>query len=363
MSTNSISTTTSATITGWGKCVPPAIATNEDLSTILDTSDEWIHSRTGMKERRISHVSISELGYVAASRALACADLTIDDIDMVLLATCTADSMVPNAVSIVLKKLGATTTAGMDINTACTGFASVLSIASSYVKSGSYKRVMIVSGDCMSYIMPWEERSVAVLFGDACGAMVIEATEEPVGLLAEKLMSYPQHRDILKINYRIISPYEIGGRFDDYHFQGPDIFKLAVQGMVDLSKAVLSQAGLTIDDIDACVPHQANQRIIDAVAKKANLKPGITFSNVHRYANSSAGTIPVAMAEALEDGFIKPYANILIPAFGGGLSCSAQVLRWGDRVTPLGYSDVELTECEYTGIEIIKQIKANRGNH
>ncbi len=350
-----------AQITGWGKCVPPAIVTNADLSTILDTSNQWIYSRTGMSERRISHVNISELAYVAASHALACASLTIDAIDIALLATCTADSMVPNSVSQALKRLGAKRTAGMDINTACTGFASALSIGSSYIKSGNLKRVLIMSGDCMSYIVPWQDRSIAVLFGDACGAIVLEATDEPVGLQSERLLSYPQQRDILRINYRCIAPNDPGSRFDDFHFQGPDIFKQAVNGMVEASVDALNNANLSVSDIDICVPHQANQRIIHAVAKRAGLAEGITYSNIHRYANSSAGTIPVALTEALEEGLVKPYSNLLIPAFGGGLSCSSQIVQWGERTTPLDFSDVGLPPCEQTGLEIIDTIKTNRG--
>lgn len=351
---------TAATITGWGKCVPPAILSNKDLSTFLDTSDEWIHSRTGMRERRISHVGSSELAYVATCHALACAGRDIDDIDLLIVATCTPDSLLPNVSSKVLQKLGTNRVACLDINTACTGFMTGISIASAMIKAKTYKRIVVSGADCITHIMPWEQRSVSVLFGDAAGAVVLEATNQDEGVLSEKSVCISEMRDILEIEYGCPAPFDCFERFVHFNFEGPEIFKAAVQGMVDASKEVMAKAGLSPKDIDICIPHQANQRILSAVAKRSHLTDQTLYSNIARYANTSAATIPVAMTEALEEGLLKPKANLLLPAFGGGLTCSSHCLRWGERVTPISTSDVTLPPCPYTALELVAQMLKQR---
>lgn len=352
---------TTAAITGWGKCLPPAIVTNDDLATFLDTSDEWITSRTGMKERRISHVSVSELAYVAAARALAAANLNPKDLDMVVLASCTFDSMLPNSSSNVQYKLGAKNAACYDINTACTGFMYGLSTANALIKTGVIKNAVVIGADTMSQPVPWMDRSISVLFGDGAAAWVLEASEDGSGILSERLGCIADAREILSIDYGFTAPGIPRQDLCHWRFQGQDIFKKAVNAMSKASSEVLKEAGIKASEVDLCVPHQANKRIIDAVAKKVGISPDKAFVNVHRYGNVSAATVPVAVTEALEENRMTPGAYVLMPAFGAGLTWSATLMKWGERTLPYRQSDVELPPCTDTGLELIHKIMADRG--
>ena len=347
-----------ADITGWGKCLPPAVLTNTDLSTILDTDDEWIVSRTGMQERRISHVELVDLCVVAARRAMACANVTAEQLDLIVLGTTTPDTLCPNVASGVQKALGAWNAGCVDVNTACTGFTYGLSMASNMIKTGSIKRALVIGGEVISRLMDWTDRSVAVLFGDGAGAVVIEASDEESGVIGEKLGCSGDVREILEIkNFGGSSTGKIIGD-TEWQFVGPEIFKRAVLGMGKASEDLLAQLGFSGDDIDLIVPHQANLRIIDAVAKKVKAPEEKVFINVQRYGNMSAATIIVALNEAIEEGRVKPGSLLLLPAFGAGLTWTAQVVRWGRRVTPLSTSDAELPPCEETALELIARKNA-----
>lgn len=352
---------TYAAITGWGKCLPPAVVTNDDLATFLDTSDEWITTRTGMKERRISHVGVSELGYVAAARAVAAAGIDPLDIDMVVLATCTPDSGLPNCASNIQEKLGAKQAGAYDINTACTGFMYALTTASAMIKSGAIRSAVVIGSEAMSQLIPWMDRSISVLFGDGAAAWVLEASDEPEGILAERLGCISEARDILEIKYGFTDPGQPRNDLCEWSFQGPDIFKRAVNAMAEASLETIEKAGIEASDISLCIPHQANKRIIDAVAKKAGVPSENCYVNVHRYGNVSAATVPVATVEALEEHRIHPGDYLLMPAFGGGLTWSAHLVKWGQRIKPKGSVDVELPPCEKTGLELIHMIMADRG--
>lgn len=352
---------TYAAITGWGKCLPPAVVTNDDLATFLDTSDEWITTRTGMKERRISHVKVSELGYVAAARAIAAAGIALDDIDMIVLATCTPDSGLPNVASSIQAKLGVKNAGCYDINTACTGFMYALSTASCMIKTGAIRNAVVIGAEVMSQLVPWLDRSISVLFGDGAAAWVLEATDEKEGVVAEKLGCIADARGILEIEYGFTAPGDPRRDLCEWSFQGQDIFKRAVNAMAEASVGVLNMEGLAAEDVNLCVPHQANKRIIDAVAKKAGVPEENCYVNVHRYGNVSAATVPLAMVEALEESRVSPGDYILMPAFGGGLTWSAHLAKWGERVEPKGYSDAELPPCDKTGLELIHMIMADRG--
>jgi 3-oxoacyl-[acyl-carrier-protein] synthase-3 len=347
-----------AAIRGWGKCLPPAVLTNEDIATILDTSDEWITSRTGIRERRISHVSLGELGYVAARRALAAAGWEGADLDLIVFGTCSHDEQVPNMASGVQLRIGADRAAAMDVNTACTSFLYGLSTATGLIRTGAATRALVIGGELISPFMDWANRNVAVLFGDGAAAVVVEATEDEEGVLVEKLGCYGDARDILRVN-------GMGGRYANqgrlygevtWDFDGQEIFKRAVTGMSAASHFVLEQRGLTPDDVDLVVPHQANLRIIEAVAKRAGVPMERVFVNVHRYGNMSAATVPVALCEAVEEGRVAPGATLLTPAFGGGLTYCAHLIRWGDRVKPIASSDVDLPPCEQTALELIEDV-------
>ena len=356
---------TYAALTGWGKCLPPAILTNADLGTFLPTDDAWITSRTGMKERRISHVSGLELSTVAAMRALACAGVKAEDLDFIIYGSCSADELVPNSASGLQVKLGAHKAAAMDVNTACTSFLYGMSTANAFIKSGAAKKVLVIGVEHISKFMDWQNRNVSVLFGDGAAACVFEATDKEEGVIAEKLQCFADARQTLRVRgmggaYNNIGVQQGDTRWD---FDGQEIFKKAVTGMSDGSLDVMRQAGVTIDDIEVIVPHQANLRIIEAVAKRAGASMDKVFLTIHKYGNMSAATAPVALVEALEAGRIKPHSLVLIPAFGAGLTMSAHLIRWGARVTPLGTSDAELPPCDQTALQIVQGLMAHKQPH
>lgn len=352
-----------AAITGWGKCMPPAVLDNAGLSTFLDTSDDWITSRTGIKERRISHVPMTMLSHVAAARAVACAGIDPKNIDLVVLGTCSFDEQVPNTASGVQLLLGAANAAAMDINTACTSFLYGLSAATAMIKTGVVRNAVVVGVEGISPYMDWSNRNVAVLFGDGAAAVVLEASDEPQGIIAEKLGCYADARHTLRVRGMGAIYGNQGLQLGDtrWDFDGQEIFKRAVQGMSHASEHALERAGLSSSDIDLVVPHQANLRIIEAVAKRAGIPMERVYVTVQRYGNMSSATVPVALVEALEEGRVKPGALLLTPAFGGGLTWCSQVIRWGERVTPLGASDLELPACDKTAVELVQDIIRRKG--
>ncbi|MDX1569858.1 MAG: ketoacyl-ACP synthase III [Xanthomonadales bacterium] len=344
-----------ALITGWGKCTPPARLTNEHLATFLDTSDEWITSRTGIKERRISHVTLSEMAEAAARHAMAAAGIEASDVDVLILATASGDTVIPSSAARLQGLLGADKAAVMDLNSACTGFVYGLGVARSMIRSGDAQTVLLVGADLLTWYVDWMQRESAVLFGDAAGAVVIQASDEGNGIVASKLGCDAKGNEILKV-------CEFGTGMDRFNgpkgrfpiqFDGREIFKRAVVGMGRASSAVLDAAGWDKSDLDLVIPHQANLRIIESLAHKLDMPPEKVVVNIERYGNTSAGTIPVALAEALEQGRIRPGDRILMAAFGAGLTWGAAALEWGNRVEPVAVSDFELPPCDKTGLELI----------
>ncbi|MBP8120528.1 MAG: ketoacyl-ACP synthase III [Burkholderiales bacterium] len=356
---------THAALVGWGKCLPPAILTNADLSTFLPTDDQWIVSRTGMKERRISHVPGLELSYVAAMRALACAGMEAAELDFIIYGSCSADEQVPNSASGLQVKLGAHNAAAMDVNTACTSFLYGMSTATALIKSGAAKKVLVIGVEHISKFMDWQNRNVSVLFGDGAAAAVFQATDREEGVIAQKLQCFADARQTLRVRGMGAAYTNIGVHLGDtrWDFDGQEIFKKAVTGMSEGSLDVMAQAGVTIDDIEVIVPHQANLRIIEAVAKRAGASMDKVFLTVHKYGNMSAATAPVALVEALEAGRVKPGSLVLIPAFGAGLTMSAHLIRWGERTTPLATTDIDLPPCERTALEMVQELMAHKQPH
>ena len=351
-----------AAITGWGKCLPPAVLSNADLATILDTSDEWITTRTGIRERRISHVPLGDMAHVAAARALACAGLDGRDIDLIVFGTCSHDDQVPNMASGVQLRIGAHAAAAMDVNTACTSFLYGLSSAAGLIRSGVVRNALVIGAELISPFMDWRDRNVAVLFGDGAAAVVLQASDREEGVLAEKLGCYADARETLRV-------HGMGGRYANqgtlygvtrWQFEGQEIFKRAVHGMGAACESVLNTLGITAEGVDLVVPHQANLRIIEAVAKRMRVPIERVFVNVQRYGNMSAATVPVALCEAVEEQRVAPGALLLLPGFGGGLSYCAHAVRWGERVTPLGTSSVELPPTDRTALELIRDVSARK---
>ena len=356
---------TYAALTGWGKCLPPATLTNADLATFLPTDDDWIVQRTGMKERRISHVSGLELSFVAAKRALACAGLDASELDLIIYGSCSFDEHVPNTASGLQVKLGANKAAAMDVNTACTSFLYGMSTATAFIKSGAAKNVLVIGVEHISKFMDWQNRNVAVLFGDGAAAAVFQASDKEEGVVAQKLQCYADARQTLRVRGKgaIYSNVNIVYGDTRWDFDGQEIFKKAVTGMGEASVDVLKQRGIAIDDVDVVVPHQANLRIIEAVAKKAGAPMDKVFLTVHKYGNMSAATAPVALVEALEAGRVKPGGYVLIPAFGAGLTLSAHLIKWGERTTPIATSDAELPPCDKTALEMVQDLMARKLPH
>jgi 3-oxoacyl-[acyl-carrier-protein] synthase III len=348
-----------AAIVGWGKCLPPAVLSNPDIATFLDTSDEWILTRTGIRERRVSHVQLGELGYVAAARALAAAGLDGKQIELIVFGTTSHDDQVPNVASGIQRRIGAEGCAAMDVNTACTSFLYSLSTATALIKTGVVGNALVIGAEVISPFIDWSDRNTAVLFGDGAAAVVLSATDHDEGLLAEKLGCYGESREILRV-HGMGAAYAHQNRIygkTEWQFEGQEIFKKAVQGMASACAEALGKLAMTAADVDLVIPHQANLRIIEAVAKKAGVPMERVFTNVERYGNMSAATVPVALCEALEAGRVKPGALLLMPSFGGGLTFTGHVVRWGERVTPLATSAIELPPNNQSALEIVGRFR------
>jgi 3-oxoacyl-[acyl-carrier-protein] synthase-3 len=351
---------TYAAITGWGKCMPPAVLSNADLASIMETDDAWITSRTGISERRVSHVTGIELSHVAAARALACAGLDAKDVDLIVYGSCSNDETVPNSASGVQYRLGALNAASMDVNTACTSFMYGLSTATAMIRTGVVRNAVVIGVELISQFMDWSNRGVAVLFGDGAAAVVLEATDREEGLIGEKLGCSADVRGILRVRGMGTTYAHHGVMLGDtsWNFDGQEIFKRAVVAMAQASQDVLAKTGHTVDEICLVVPHQANLRIIESVAKRVGAPMERVYVTVQRYGNMSSATVPVALVEALEENRIEPHSLILMPAFGAGLTWSSHLVRWGTRTTPLGTTDVELPPPTQSALERVKDLIA-----
>jgi 3-oxoacyl-[acyl-carrier-protein] synthase-3 len=353
---------THAAITGWGAAMPPAVLTNDDLSSFLDTDDEWIRTRTGMRERRIANGPAIEMAVVAARRAIACAGLAPDDIDLIVYGSCTSEEQVPNSASGVQAALGATRAAAMDVNTACTSFLYGLSSAGALVRTGVVRRAVVIGVELISPYMDWDNRNVAVLFGDGAAAVVLEPAEGDEGVLGERLGCDVEGRDALRVRGMGCAYANRDVVFGDtlWDFDGREIFRRAVAGMTRASAEVLAQCGVRPDQVDLVVPHQANVRIIEAVVERAGIPMDKVMLTVERYGNMSAATVPVALSEALAQGRVRPGGLVLMPAFGAGLTVCAHLVRWGGRVTPIAQSDVALPAPTRSALDIVQAYRARK---
>lgn len=324
-------------ILGLGAQLPDAVLTNERLSEMVNTSDEWITSRTGIHERRIlsKGVSNTDLGFGASQKALADAGLAASDVTHVLYATCTPDTVTPSAACVLCRKLGVAGRFALDVNAACSGFLFGLVTARGLVAAEPSAKVLLVAAETISTRIDWNDRSTCVLFGDGAAAAVLGAeTEGAFGTLADvETASDGSLGPLLHFGGPPESGerYAIGSPVGPEYFvsmNGRDIFKHAVRNMVEISKTVLLRNGLTIDDVDLLVPHQANLRIIEAVGSRLGINAGKVFVNVGHTGNTSAASIPVALDEARRTGVLRPGMNVLACTFGGGLTWSAALFRF-----------------------------------
>ncbi|WP_075981441.1 beta-ketoacyl-ACP synthase III [Bacillus massilinigeriensis] len=308
----------SAGIIGIGKFVPEKVVTNLDLEKRMDTSDEWIRTRTGIEERRIAddNTDTSDLAYGAALEAIKNANISAEDIDLILVATVTPDRPFPSVSCMLQERLGATKAAAMDISAACAGFMYGLVTAKQFIEGGSYKYILVVGVEKLSKITNWEDRNTAVLFGDGAGAAIVGPVSEGRGILSFDLgADGTGGKHLYQDEYIIMN--------------GREVFKFAVRQMGESSLKALDKAGLNKEDIDFLFPHQANIRIMESARQRLDVPEEKMSKTVHKYGNTSAASIPISIVEELESGKIKDDDVILMVGFGGGLTWGAIVMRWG----------------------------------
>lgn len=349
-----------ATITGWGKCVPPAVLSNSDLEKLTDTSDEWITTRTGIKERHITHVETSDMATVAGHHALAAAGVDATEIDVIIVATCTPDRLLPSAASFVQPELGAVNAGVMDINAVCSGFLYGIIVANGLIASRAADKVLLIGSEKMSVLLDMNDRSTAVLFGDGAGAVVLEATEGPDGVLSTNLGTDGTLAHALTAS-GFGTENEVPPEIDHkIYMNGREIYRNAVIEMGKAATKAVEDAGMGIDDVDLLIPHQANSRIIDAVARRIRLPDEKVYMNIASYGNTSAASIPIALTDALEEGRIAPGDLVVFVAFGSGLTWGAATVRWGERTKALGTSDARLPDSDQTGAELMLAVEERR---
>lgn len=323
-----------AAITGWGMAVPERVMTNAELERMVDTSDEWIVSRTGIKERHVvgANDTTTSLSTQAARKALERAGLEATDIDLIIVGTCTPDKFLVSQACLVQAELGGNAGA-FDLGAACSGFVYALATGNQFVQTGLYKRVLVIGADTLTRFVDYTDRTTCVLFGDGAGAVVLEATEEPRGLLSTVLGADGAGNKHLYIpGWGAFVP-ESAGIFPEYRpylqMNGNEVFKFAVRVMGDAAVEAVDKAGLSFDDIGMLIPHQANARIIEAAARRLDLPREKVWMNLDRYGNTSAATIPIALCEVEASGMLHEGDNLVFVAFGGGLAWAAGVVRWG----------------------------------
>lgn len=319
-----------AHIVGWGMAVPESVMTNHDLAAIVETDDDWIQTRTGIKERRIAgeHESTATLGYKAAQRALEVADVLPIDIDLIVVATSTPEHVFPSTASLIQNWLGAKRAGAFDLAAACSGFVYALDMATQAIKSGSIQTAIVIGSETMSRVLDWQDRSTCILFGDGAGAVVLQAGTNVGGVLSSVLRSDGAGADVLCIPTNNVRELN-GHKVQKMYMVGREVFKFATRVVDQSIRDAAELAGIDVDEIDLVVPHQANQRILKSAAKKLKIDEDKFMSNVERYGNTSAASIPIALCEAIEAGRVRQDNHLVFVGFGGGLSWASMVIKWG----------------------------------
>ena len=325
-----------ARIAGIGMYVPTNIVTNTELESKIDTTDEWIFTRTGIRERRVvaSNQSTGDLAVAACQDALRSADVKVTDIDMIIMATCTGDTnSLPATATYVQNMLGATYIPSFDIAAACSGFVYGLDIAHQFIATGRYSKILVVGAESMSRVINWTDRTSCVLFGDGAGAAVVEQCAYGDGILASTIASNGAGASLLHIpaggSREPVCAANVGTPRQYLQMDGKKVYAFAIEIMGAAALSALDAAGLSVADIDLFVPHQANIRIITSAAERMGLSMDKVFVNVDRYGNTSAASIPIALAEAVSCGRLFPGAIVVTVGFGAGLTWGANVMRWG----------------------------------
>jgi 3-oxoacyl-[acyl-carrier-protein] synthase-3 len=327
-------TTYYSKITGWGMYVPERVLTNHDLAQMVDTSDEWIVTRTGIRTRHIAadgEATVS-MALKASEKALAVAGITAADLDLILFASSTPDYLCPPASSLLQDRLGATKAGAMVLVAGCSGFVYGLVTASQFIQTGLYRHILVVGTEKLSWAVDWTDRNTCVLFGDGAGAVIVSRSQEPGGLISARLGSEGAEADALIVPaigaIEPLTPDKIARNEHKIRMDGHRVFKFATRVMVDAVVDVVAAAGLTINDIDLIIPHQANERIIDLAVRRLGVDRSKVVVNIDRYGNTSAASVPLALCEALDQGRIQPGDKIVLVAFGAGLTYAACLWEW-----------------------------------
>lgn len=329
-----INTSRRSRIISTGCYLPEKILTNYDLEKMVDTSNEWILERTGIKERRIAAEgeAASDLAYEASRKALDSVGLTADDIDMIIVATVSGDMAFPSTACFLQEKLSATNAVGFDINAACSGFIYALFLADSFVRNGTHKRILVVGTEVLSKMTDWKDRATCVLFGDGAGAVIVEATDEDRGFYSVHINSDGKMWDLIHVpgggSRNPASQETLHERKHYIKMKGNETFKVAVRTLEEVASRTLQENSLSPSDLALLIPHQANQRIIQAMAERLGLPMSKVMMNLEKYGNTSAASVPIALDEALRTGRIHDNDFILLEAFGGGLTWASALIKW-----------------------------------
>lgn len=316
-------------IIGTGSFLPEKIMTNADLEKIIDTTDEWIQARTGIQQRHIAveNQFTSDLAEQAARRAIKAAGIAVTDIDLIIVATTTPDQVFPSTACLLQEKLGIKRIPAFDIQAVCSGFIFALDMADKYIRCGQAKHVLIVGAETMSRILDWSDRRTCVLFGDGAGAAVLKADNE-AGLITSHIHSDGRYKDLLCVPSGVSKNYQDVQSGEAYlTMEGGEVFRWAVTELGDIVTSTLKDAGISVDELDWLVPHQANIRIINAVGKRAGIDPSKVVITVQKHGNTSAASVPLALDLAVRDGRIQTGQNVLLEAFGGGFTWGSALLK------------------------------------
>jgi 3-oxoacyl-[acyl-carrier-protein] synthase III len=323
-----------AHITGWGMAVPETVLTNDDLAKRVDTNDQWIRERTGIRERHVAceHDFASTLGVEAAIKALAVANLPPTDLDLIICSTSSPEYIFPATACLIQDQLGATKAGAFDLLAACTGFIYAVNMAAQAIRSGSIKSALVVGAETLSRFVDWQDRATCILFGDGAGAFVLQASETPGGVLSAVMHSDGSGGDLLTLagggSHFPASESTLQDGKHFIHMDGREVYRFATRVMDQASREVLELAGLTTDDVQWIIPHQANRRIIEAAAKHLKLPLERFVINVERYGNTSTASIPIATVEAFQEGKLKEGDHLVFVGFGAGLTWGALAAQW-----------------------------------
>lgn len=323
-----------AHITGWGTAIPEKILTNHEIAKLVDTDDEWIRSRTGIVERRIAtdHQTTASLAQEAAVNALKMANLPPAQLDLIIVSTSSPEHIFPATACLVQDRIGAHKAGAFDLSAACTGFIFALNMGAQAIRSGSIQNALIIGAETLSKITNWQDRNTCILFGDGAGAFLLQASEEPGGVLSAIMRSDGSGGELLSLpagGSRLPTTHEtVANGLHYIHMNGREVFRFATRVMAQATEEVVEAANLKIEDIDLVIPHQANQRIIDAAARGLKLPLEKFVVNVERYGNTSTASIPVAACEALSQGRLKPGDHVVFVGFGAGLTWGAVAAQW-----------------------------------